>query len=257
MIIGEKLQSPLISTEESIAIMPIFANLVRWSAIFSLLAISAGCTSSPKATAPQATTSPTTAASPEPIITPIPTASANGTKAETTPQALPTAPGKILPVEINQLEAFKHPSGLFSINIPQGWKKQENSQPNQLVTVWVNPPSKSLLLLNIIKVTSKVPPEVLGKQLQELLQKEFAQQTNLKVSEPNPQSNGRISVELSYQEQAGGNSITVVGNSFIEQQNDKISILYVGYPKLEGGNAQAKLNEVANSYKIDPAGQLP
>ncbi len=237
--------------------MPIFANLVRWSAIFSLLAISAGCTSSPKATTPEATTPPTTATSPEPIITPIPSPSANGTKAETTPQPSPTAPGKILPVEINQLEAFKHPSGLFSINVPQGWKKQENSKPGELLAIWTNQGGNSLLLIDIVKVPGKVPPEVLGKKLQELLRQQFGQKTNLTVSDPKPQSNGKSLVEWSYQEQAGGNSITVVGNSFIEQQNDKISILYVGYPKLEGGNAQTKLNEVANSYRINPAGQLP
>lgn len=237
--------------------MPIFANLVRWSAIFSLLAISAGCASSPKATAPQATTSPTTATSPEPIITPLPGTSPNPANPPTTAQASPTTPGKILPVEINEVEAFKHSSGLFTINIPKGWLKKENSQPNELLTIWTNQASNSLVLLNIVKVTGTVPPEVLGKKLQELLKQQFGQKTNLQISEPKPQSNGRILVEWYYQEQGGGNTITVAGNSFIEQQNDKISIIYIGYPQLEGSNAKTKLLEVANSYKINPAGKLP
>ncbi|HBE20407.1 MAG TPA: hypothetical protein DEG17_20920 [Cyanobacteria bacterium UBA11149] len=237
--------------------MPIFANLVRWSAIFSLLAISAGCTSSPKATAPQATTSPTTATSPEPIITPLPGTSPNLSNPPTTAQASPTTPGKIIPVEINEVEAFKHSSGLFTINIPKGWIKKEQSQPNELLTIWANPASKSLLVLNIIKVPNQVPPETLGKELQQLVQKKFGQQPNFKVSEPKPQSNGRISVEWSFQEQGEGNSIKVEGNSFVEQQNDKISVIDVAYPQLEGSNAKTKLLEVANSYKINPAVKLP
>jgi len=58
-------------------------------------------------------------------------------------------------------------------------------------------------------------------------------------------------------EATGGVKTKLLGNSFIEQRDDKISILTTAVPDEQFDALREATNKIINSYKIDPSSALP
>jgi hypothetical protein len=58
-------------------------------------------------------------------------------------------------------------------------------------------------------------------------------------------------------EASGGIQTKLLGNSFIEQKEDKVSILTTAVPEDQFDALQPSTDAIINSYRIDPSASLP
>ena len=224
------------------------------SSTFSAIAIlSSGllgsCTSD---TASKAPTSPSASSSPIATKTPDPK-SANTVKPDTQQKT----DARILKVKIDSLETYKHPSGLFQIEVPKGWTAKETKKPNEVIVLWFDPTKNALLTVDVFKAPPETTPAQLITLLETFLKSTFGAKPGFNVGKPVEQKDGTVQIVWSYDESIKNITAKVQGNSFIGRKGDKISLITTGGVADQIPALKDSFDRIVNSYKVDTAIAIP
>jgi hypothetical protein len=202
---------------------------------------------------PTATDEPLPTATDEPLPTateePLPTA---------TDEPLPT----VTPTEGVVYETYTYPSNLFSMDVPQDWSSQDESEPGSgLARVDFQAPQDAYGLS--VRV-SALPADAPGQEqlLRDFLQDEFGDNTDFAIEDQTEtRPNGQLSLGFSYRETPFiGTSFVVPGRVVGQINGDKLSLLVVLYTGGEDERTPERvdiINTMLDSYTIDPAVALP
>ncbi|WP_448337704.1 hypothetical protein [Chloroflexus aurantiacus] len=218
--------------------------------LFALTACGSGGSAAPTATPTQAAAAPTR--TPRPTLPPAqPTA---------TPRPSPTAAsqsGQLALVDIGPLETYRHASGVFQIDIPNNWTLEDNSSPTELLLIWTDPTGNGAIWVNIVEDSRSYTDQQLVDALTSFLEERFGQQPDFVYEEARPQRDGSQLVAWSYTATADNNvRSTLLGNSFIEQRGDKISILTTMIPQEQFEILDSKTDAIINTYRINPSASI-
>ncbi len=157
-------------------------------------------------------------------------------------------------VEIGSLQTYTHPTGLFSIDIPENWSLTDSSKADEIIMLWFDPTNNGLISVDLLENTAEPTEEELTEFLQQYLDNTFGSQQDFFTDEPTPQNDGSVLIIWSYTSEAsGGVMVDMLGNTFIEQRGDKLSIMNVVVPDEQFDALEADINEIINSYQIDPS----
>jgi len=214
-----------------------------------------------QAAAPTATSAPTLAVptrTPRPTREPVAVPTSIPIAKPTEVQPTTTAPsGEILQVEFGQLARYDHPSGVFSIDIPENWSLQVNSTPDEIILVWTDPTENGAVIVDIFEDTTAYSDDQLTDILRTFLENSFGSEPEFSVDDPVTQSDGSILLVWTYLGTADNNvEVSLLGNSFIEQRENKVSILSTLIPSDQFDTLIDYTNEIINSYSIDPSAPL-
>lgn len=161
-------------------------------------------------------------------------------------------------VEIGNLESYTYDNGLFSIDVPQGWTRQDNSKSGEVVVWWLDSTKNGLIQVNVFAAEGNQTPEQLGKMLQNILNSWYKSQPNFSIDQPVTQPNGSVRITWSYTATANnGGKGEYIGNSFISQQGDKIAILTISVPQEQYKRLLPTINQIIHSYQVNPSAPLP
>jgi predicted small lipoprotein YifL len=198
-------------------------------------------TSAPAAAAPTRTPRPTR----EPVAAP--------TTEPTAVAIRPTAAaGEILMVEFGTLRTYSHPSGVFEIDIPENWSLQDNSKPDEIIIVWTDPTQNGGVIVDIFEDETVYSEEELTDILRAFLDNSFGSQPDFDVDDPVTQNDGSILLVWSYLATADNDTeVQLLGNSFIEQRGNKVSILTTLIPDEQFDDLVEYTDEIINTYVIN------
>jgi PsbP-like protein len=181
-----------------------------------------------------------------------------GVTAESSPTAETTASGQLQKVEIGDLETYSYETGLFSIDVPTNWSLKDNSKSGEAILVWTDPSQNGLIVVDLFASQDKRSSDELVKLLQNFLNNSFSSEPDFSMDDPKEQSDGSQLIVWSYTANAsGGVKAKLLGNSFIEQRGDKISILTTSVPEEQFDTLKPDTDKIINSYKIDDTAALP
>ena len=164
---------------------------------------------------------------------------------------------RIIKVKIDGLEPYKHPSGLFQIDVPKGWKPTENKKPNEIIVLWFDPTKNALLTVDVFKAPSETTPEQLTTLLETFLKSTFGSRPKFVSEKPIQQKDGSVQIVWSYDESIKTITAKVQGNSFISRNGDKISLITTGGVADQIPELKESFDRVVNSYKVDPTVAIP
>jgi len=174
------------------------------------------------------------------------------------PTADSGASGQLKPVEIGELETYNYSTGLFSIDAPKGWTLKDNSKTGEAILVWSDSSENGLIVVDLFQEKKQQSSDELVKLLRNFLNKSFQSEQDFSMDDPQEQSDGSQLIVWSYTANAsGGAKVKLLGNSFIEQHGDKVSILTTAVPDDQFDKLKPETNKIINSYKIDPSADLP
>ncbi|MEI6181410.1 MAG: hypothetical protein WCP31_11685, partial [Chloroflexales bacterium] len=216
-------------------------------------------TAAPAATAgtanPAVTVSPTVAATTAVTPTTAATAATAGTAAPAATTAT-TGTGEISTVEFGTLKTYEHASGVFSIDIPENWKLKDNSKPDEILHLWTDPTGNGAVVVDIVESSSTYTAEELTTALTKFLTTTFGSEPDFTNGDPKTQTDGSVLIAWGYTVKTGSVSVKLLGNSFIEQKGNKISILTTLLPSEQFATIKAKADAIINSYKITEGATL-
>jgi len=168
------------------------------------------------------------------------------------------AAGDVLQVELGDLETYSYETGLFSIDVPKSWKLQDNSKSGEAILLWTDPTENGLLVVDILEKKEKQTSDELVTFLRQFLNNSFKSEADFRMDDPKEQSDGSQLIVWSYTATAsGGAKVKLLGNSFIEQRGDKLSLLTTAVPDAQFDTLKEGTNKLINSYSIDPSAALP
>lgn len=158
-------------------------------------------------------------------------------------------------VTIGDLEDYTYKTGLFSIKVPNNWEMADNSKPGEAIVIWGEPSGRATAVVDIFAESKKQTSEELTNFLKDFLTKTFGSKQDFFLNEPKTQSDGSILLVWAYTDESL--NMKALGNSFIEQRGDKISILSMVVPDDQFDQLLPKTNEIIQSYSIEPSADLP
>lgn len=202
----------------------------------------------PETPASQAPASPAASSSPKP-----PDAKSVATKTD----AAPKSDARIIKVKIDGLETYKHPSGLFQIDVPKGWTPKENKKPNEVIVLWFDPSKNALLSVDVFKAPSETTPEQLTSLLETFLKQTFGSRPGFTAEKPIQQKDGSVQIVWGYDESLKNVTAKVQGNSFISRNGDKVSLITTGGVADQIPALKDSFDKVVNSYKVDATVAIP
>ncbi len=170
-----------------------------------------------------------------------------------TEAAEPTENVELAAVEIGTLETYNSPNGLFSIDVPAAWTLTDNSREDEVIIIWTDPTNNALIGVDIFENDSAVTEEQLTDFLQDFLANSFGDNLDFNSDPPVIQPDGSVQIAWGYTAQASnGVSAPLIGNSFIDQRTDKISILTILIPQAQFERLEEAVSTIINSYQVDP-----
>ncbi|WP_019498247.1 hypothetical protein [Pseudanabaena sp. PCC 6802] len=198
--------------------------------------------------------SPTTAATP--TTTEAPASKSKVLSKATTPATGTSSPEKFLKVKADNLQSYKHKTGLFEIDIPEGWTPTDNSKPNETIVLWFDPTKNSLISVDIFNAPEGIDSAKMTELLKSFLTKTFGSRPGFFMEEPISQSDGSVQIVWGYTETIQGATGRIQGNSFIEKIDDKISLLTTGVLEHQFDDLKEPMSRVINSYKVNASVKL-
>lgn len=158
-------------------------------------------------------------------------------------------------VTIAELAKYSYKNGLFSIDVPSNWAATDNSKPGEAIVLWGEPSGRATIVIDIFGEAKEQTQDELTAFLTEFLNKTFGAEQDFAINDPKPQSDGSVLLVWTYSDK--NLKLKALGNSFIEQRGDKVSILSVVVPDEQFDQLLPKTNEVIQSYSIDASAELP
>jgi len=159
-------------------------------------------------------------------------------------------------VQVSKLNTYNHPNGIFSLDIPEGWTKNDTSNPKEVIVSWVDPIGNVRIVMNIFEIDMNPSKDDLGKELKNLIKGLIDKQPKFTISDPKEQPGGAMQLDWSYEVNLQGRSGIILGNSSIEQKGNKVMILSVEFPKEQSDGLKDSLNKIISSRKINPEVKL-
>ncbi len=193
---------------------------------------------------------------------PSPSDSPEPTTSRTIPRNSPSQPSQnanspFLQVEITGTQSYRHPSGLFTMNIPTGWDLQDGSKPGEVIQLWFDPSKNALIGVDIFSAPPGMSRDQLVSALQTFLRNTFGNKSGFFMREPVPQPDGSSLIVWGFKENIQGVQGDILGNSFIEQKGNKVSVLTTGVLSEQYERLKPEYEKIVNSYRINPAVGLP
>ncbi|MEE3718811.1 hypothetical protein V2H45_18875 [Tumidithrix elongata RA019] len=201
-------------------------------------------------TSPVATSTATASATPKaPTTSATPTASAS-------PKATDSS-DKFAKVTIDQLEPYKHKSGVFEMQVPKGWKEADSSKAGEVIVLWTDPTGNALIAADIFTPPNDVPVDKLPEVLETVVKGLFGSQPDFEMGKPMPQPDGSVQIVFSATASSQGLKAKLQGNSFIEKKGDKLSILTFGSLESQFDGLKDSFTKIANSQKVSTDVKVP
>ncbi len=163
----------------------------------------------------------------------------------------------LAPVEIGRLQTFDHPSGVFQIDIPENWSLTDNSRPGELILVWSDPTNNAAVIVDVLEDSTTYSSDQLVDKLVSFLQSSFSNQPDFFYEEPKPQNDGSILIVWGYTATVSDVQASMLGNSFIEQRGNKLSVLTTLVPADQFETLVSQTDEIINTYRLDPEARVP
>ncbi len=198
-------------------------------------------TAAPSPVAEQPTRTPRPTLAPRPTATPLPK-----------PTATAVLGSQISLVDIGPLETYRHPSGVFQIDVPNNWTRQDNSSDTELQLVWVDPTGNGAIIVVLAESSRTLSDKELADILTSYLNDRFGNQPDFSAEDPRPQRDGSQLIVWSYTATADNNVRgTLLGNSFVEQRGNKVSILTTMIPQEQFEVLSTYTDRIINTYRIN------
>jgi hypothetical protein len=181
-------------------------------------------------------------------------------KLDLTPKPTQTNPAPAVrsSLKIGNLKTYRHPSSLFSIDIPQRWQMENISKPSHAILRWEDPTRDGLIVIQVLRSPGAMTEEEMGERLTKIIRLIYPSNPQLKINLPVTQPNGSVRVSWSFPRTASdGSKVFYAGNSFMQQHGNKISANFYVLPSQQYAQLKEPLNQIIRSFQLNNDIEVP
>jgi hypothetical protein len=156
------------------------------------------------------------------------------------------------------LTPYESPNGVFRLDIPRGWQVIDRSVTGELLISMVDPNGGGMIFVAITDLGTsgeQVALAALSDALTRGVEQAFGSYEGLIVSEPEMQSDDRISAHFSFD--SPGSLGVMEGVSYAQIDGSYLSMLMVVFSQEQIAAGNTNRDAIISSYQVDPSASLP
>ncbi|HEY0068437.1 MAG TPA: NACHT domain-containing protein [Chloroflexia bacterium] len=156
------------------------------------------------------------------------------------------------------MESFSHPGGLFVIEVPRGYRPNDQSKESTTTVFFDAPDGRSQYAVQVVRSGSSSASEDLGEQIKRMTTSLYgSRQMYASPGEPEALSDGRKVALFGFEQSVSGQVITLRGMSLIRRDGPFITVLSMVASEDSFEKLIPEFMDVANSYVADESVAIP
>lgn len=156
-----------------------------------------------------------------------------------------------LEIVFGAFKNYAHPSGWFSMSVPENWIITENSVEDEYIISITDPTENAAFVSRVWSSQDQLTADVLENILTTFLNDSLSDFKNFSLGNPT-RTNGRIGISFKYDSVIDNDSYPMIGESFIEQNGRIVGLTNIIIPKDQSVKKRDLVNKLINSIKINP-----
>lgn len=170
----------------------------------------------------------------------------------THPEALD--PNKLM---IENVWRYRHPGGLFEVNVPAHWLASDESTPGQVTVKFYDPAGRAGMVVEIARAspaTSLKPAQVI---LLGNVHEHYGQMGRFRVLSSRELSNGVADATFGYQGEFRGAPVPMLGWSLLRREHGVVGTLRVLIPHATASRLWTHVVDIGAGFGIDHTAPIP
>ncbi len=163
-------------------------------------------------------------------------------------------PNKLI---IENLWRYRHPGGLFEVNVPAHWLASDESTPGQVTVKFYDPAGRAGMVVEIARAS----PGISLKSAQVILlgnvHEHYGQMGRFRMLSSRELSNGVADATFGYQGELRGAPVPMLGWSLLRREQGVVGTLRVLVPHATASRLWTHVIDIGAGFMIDPTAPLP
>ncbi len=164
---------------------------------------------------------------------------------------------KLPELEINELEPYKHRSGLLEMTVPKGWQVTDSSQMGELLVTWNEKAGRATISANIFVPPSEIPDSRLGDVFEGIIKGMYGTQADFSMRSPVVEQTGNVVIEWTSTVTIGNKKVKFQASSKLQRINNKFVISTFGAIEPKFVEMKDSFAKVANSQIVNANLTIP
>ncbi len=160
-------------------------------------------------------------------------------------------------LEIGELEAYKHRSGLLEMSVPKNWQLIDNSQLGELLVTWNEKAGRATISTNIFVPPSEIPESRLADSFAVIIKGMYGNQSDFSMRSPVVEETGNIVIEWTSTVTVSNKKVKFQANSKLKRTNNKLAILTFGAIEPKFMEMKDSFVKISNSQIVNANLSIP
>lgn len=165
------------------------------------------------------------------------------------PKTAPPSKQETLDIVFGAFKTYRHPSGWFSMSVPENWTITEKSVEDEYIISIMDPTENAAFVGRVWSSQDTMTADVLEDILTVFLNDSLGDFKNFTLGDP-IQKSGKVGITFKYDSVVDGKSYPMIGESFIEQNGRIFGLTNFILPKDQYDKKKDAVNKMINSIKI-------
>lgn len=154
---------------------------------------------------------------------------------------------------MSQFVTYTHPSGIFSLDIPDDWSVHDDSKPGIALTSFASPDAAILMRVAVNTAPADNSADALGHILRLFVEGTSGQETDFDISDVEEADDETLALSFSYTR----GTAEIGGDAYIWYDEPYAAMFLVAMPEDLWDEQEDLIDEIADSLAIEPDATLP
>jgi hypothetical protein len=155
-------------------------------------------------------------------------------------------------VVFGELQEFAHPSGLFTIQVPEDWSAQDSGTDDEAMTFFLDASKNAVIIARAVVADDNPDDDAIGLSLQSFVENQFGALRKYQASDPTRMKNGEMGMDFSFDVSSAGKTYAMLGDAYSFLNETVLSTLVFISPKDQYEDIRDPAYDILNSYKVYP-----
>ncbi len=160
-------------------------------------------------------------------------------------------------LEIDELRRYRHPGGLFEVNVPAHWLASDESTPGHLTVKFYDPAGRGGMAVEIARAS----PGTSLKSVQVIMlgnvHEAYGQMGQFRVMSSRELSNGVADATFGYQAQLRGMPVPMLGWCLLRREQGVVGTLRVLIPNATAARLWTHVIDIGAGFTVDVTAPIP
>ena len=160
-------------------------------------------------------------------------------------------------LEIDELRRYRHPGGLFEVNVPAHWLASDESTPGHLTVKFYDPAGRGGMVVEIAWATAGSSSKSAQTILRGTVHEYYGQFEPFRVLSSRALSNGVADVTFGYQAELRGMPVPMLGWCLLRREQGVVGTLRVLIPSTTAARLWTHVIDIGAGFTVDVTATIP